>query len=134
MKTFSMDGEWVSRKPLGTPQPPAFSTGFMTLPMYAAIVYFADHGVHLALNPIDADTTELLCQWLVHEDAVEGVDYDVDKLIEVFHVTNVEDVALTEANHVGVRSRRFVPGPNSPTREPLLEHALGTYLQLMEDV
>jgi Rieske 2Fe-2S family protein len=103
------------------------------VPMFSAVLYFADHGVNIAVNPISVDETELLCQWFVHEDAVEGVDYDVTKLIEVFDVTNREDIGLTEANHRETSSRRFVPGPNSPTRENFLDDALSAYLRLMDD-
>ena len=113
MQTFSMDGRWVSRKPLGAGFEAGFSAGFILVPMFAASVYFADHGVHLDVFPIDKDTTEIVCQWYVHEDAVEGEDYEVDRLIGVFDVTNREDVALAELTQRGVRSRRFVPGPNS---------------------
>ncbi|MEZ5124396.1 MAG: SRPBCC family protein [Solirubrobacterales bacterium] len=84
-------------------------------------------------HPVDQDTTRLVSQWLVHEDAVEGVDYDVEALKGVFHVTNVEDCDLAELNQRGVNSHRFVPGPNSPTREPFIKAALDKYLALMGD-
>ena len=131
MQTFSMDGRWVSRKPLGAGFEAGFSAGFILVPMFAASVYFADHGVHLDVFPIDKDTTEIVCQWYVHEDAVEGEDYEVDRLIGVFDVTNREDVALAELTQRGVRSRRFVPGPNSPTRESFVKGALSQYLAMM---
>ena len=133
MKTFSMDGEWVCEKPLGTGFSPDFSCGYITVPVFAGPVYFADHGVNLDIVPLDKDTTRLVAQWFVHEDAVEGVDYDVQRLIEVFHVTNIEDGKLTELNQRGINSHRFVPGPNNPTREPFIKAALNTYLELMGD-
>ncbi|WP_040167366.1 aromatic ring-hydroxylating oxygenase subunit alpha [Microbacterium gorillae] len=134
MQTFSMDGAWVCRKPLGTPQPAGFNAGWHSLPIFDGHVYYADHAVHMSLNPIDVDTTEFLCQWFVHEDAVEGVDYDTASVIEIFDITNREDVALTEANARGARSIRFVPGPNSPTRESGLDEGLTHYLELMGDI
>ncbi len=132
MSTFSMTGDWVCRRPLGDGLPAGFSTGYMALPMFGAVLYFADHGVNLQINPVDVATTELVAQWFVHEDAVENADYAKDDLIAVFDVTNREDLALAEGNQRGVRSRRFVPGPNCPTREPFVEEALTAYLRLMD--
>lgn len=133
MKTFSLDGEWVCRKPLGCGFVPDYSCGYINVPFFSGPVYFADHGVHLDVTPVDQGTTRLVCQWLVHEDAVEGEDYDVEALKGVFHVTNLEDGQLAELNQRGVNSHRFVPGPNSPTREPFIKAALDKYLALMGD-
>lgn len=132
MKTFSMDGEWVCKKPLGAGFIADHSTGYINVPFFAGPVYFADHGVQLDLTPLDKDHSRLVCQWFVHEDAVEGIDYDVEKLIGVFHVTNQEDGTLAELNQRGVNSQRFVPGPNSPTRENGIKAALEQYLELMD--
>jgi phenylpropionate dioxygenase-like ring-hydroxylating dioxygenase large terminal subunit len=128
MDTFSIDGRWVCEKPLGAGFIADYSCGYLNFPFFAGPVFFADHGVNLDLAPLDKDTSQLVCQWLVHEDAVEGVDYDVAKLIDVFHTTNLEDGDLAELNQRGVNSTRFVPGPNSPTREPGIRHVLGQYL------
>jgi phenylpropionate dioxygenase-like ring-hydroxylating dioxygenase large terminal subunit len=133
MKTFSMDGAWVCAKPLGCGFIPDYSCGYISFPMFAGPVYFADHGVNLDVTPLTKDTTQLVSQWFVHEDAVEGVDYDVEKLKGVFHVTNLEDGELAELNQRGVSSRRFVPGPNSATREPFIKAALERYLEMLGD-
>lgn len=132
MNTFSMDGDWVCSKPLGCGFVPDYSCGYVSVPMFTGPVYFADHGVHLDVTPVDKDTTRLVCQWFVHEDAVEGVDYDVERLTGVFHVTNLEDGDLAALNQRGVNSHRFVPGPNSSTREPFIKQALERYLELMD--
>jgi len=131
MKTFSLDGDWVCKLPLGAPQPEGFSVTAVLTPMYSAIAYFADHGVNLALHPIDVTHTELLAQWFVHEDAVEGVDFEVERVIGVFDATNCEDKALIEGNQRGITTRRFVPGPNNPSREDFLLFGLNAYLELM---
>lgn len=132
MKTFSMTGDWVSKRRLGDGQAePGFSIGLMNVPIFSAALWFGDYGANILVNPVDVNTTELVCQWFVHEDAVEGVDYEVDPLIRVFDNTNREDLALAEGNARGTRSRRFTPGPNNKTREAFLEHALDKYLDLM---
>lgn len=132
MKTFSMDGDWVCRKPLGGSWlPEQFSVGYMNFPVFSAITYFADHAVNIYINPTSLKTSELVCQWLVHKDAVEGVDYEVESLIRVFDNTNREDCALAELTQRGVESRRFVPGPHSPDRETSVTQAHEEYLSLL---
>lgn len=132
MKTFSMDGEWVSKKPLGdTWQPEQFATGLMNFPMFSAMTFFADHAVNIYISPDNLGNTTLVCQWYVHQDAVENVDYDVEKLIRVFDNTNREDYVLAQNTAIGVNSRRFTPGPDNPTREAELFSALSAYLKLM---
>jgi phenylpropionate dioxygenase-like ring-hydroxylating dioxygenase large terminal subunit len=133
MHTFSIDGDWVCKKQLGGGQlRDRFSAGYLVTPNFGGPVYFADHAVALAVTPLTRETTQLVCQWIVHEDAVEGEDYEVEKLIDVFHITNLEDGDLAAFNQRGVNSRRFVPGPNSTTNEPGIKMALNAYLAMME--
>ncbi|EJL30788.1 ring-hydroxylating dioxygenase, large terminal subunit [Caulobacter sp. AP07] len=131
MATFSMTGRRVCQKPLGTAPPDGFSTGFLLMPMFCGPVYFADHAVSLELTPLSATQSQLICEWYVHEDAVEGVDYEVPALIEVFHVTNLEDGVFAERNARGVSSRRFTPGPHLAHREAGVGGALGLYKTMM---
>jgi len=51
----------------------------------------------------------------VHEEAVAGVDYDVERLTEVWQATNDQDRVLAENNHRGIRSRAYVPGLYAPS-------------------
>jgi Rieske 2Fe-2S family protein len=51
----------------------------------------------------------------VHEDAVEGVDYDIDTLIEVWRATNAQDATLVAHNQRGVNSKAYTPGPYAPS-------------------
>ncbi|HUI61479.1 MAG TPA: aromatic ring-hydroxylating dioxygenase subunit alpha [Steroidobacteraceae bacterium] len=131
MATFSMDGARVCSKALGESLPEGFSTGFLLQPNFCGPVFFVDHAVSLELTPLSRDRTQLICEWYVHEEAVEGVDYDLEALIRVFHVTNQEDGALAEQNYLGMKSRRFVPGPLHPQREDGVQMALRRYLEMM---
>jgi phenylpropionate dioxygenase-like ring-hydroxylating dioxygenase large terminal subunit len=131
MKTFSIDGDWVCAKRLGEPRPEGFSTGFLLFPMFCGPVFFADHAVALETSPLSARQTLMNCEWYVHEDAREGIDYDREKLTEVFHLTNLEDCRLMERNYQGVLSMRYVPGPLSATREDGVKAMLSLYLEMM---
>jgi phenylpropionate dioxygenase-like ring-hydroxylating dioxygenase large terminal subunit len=59
------------------------------------------------------------------------VDYNVERLIRVFHETNIEDARLMERNYAGVRSMRFVPGPLSANREDGTIAFLNLYEEMM---
>jgi Rieske 2Fe-2S family protein len=131
MDTFSMTGERVCKIPLGNDQGAGFSTGFLLTPNFCGPVFFVDHAVSLELTPLSREETQLVCEWYVHEDAVEGVDYDVEALIKVFHVTNLEDGDLAERNYRGIKSARFQPGPHLDHRESGVKLALTQYLQMM---
>ncbi len=67
--------------------------------------------------PIGPEETIVISKWLVHKDAVEGVDYDVNSLIETWTKTNLQDRALAENNQRGVNGLGFAPGPYSQEAE-----------------
>jgi Rieske 2Fe-2S family protein len=53
----------------------------------------------------------------VHEDAEEGVDYDVGHLTDVWRVTNAEDVGLCNSMTQGARSSYYRPGRFAPDEQ-----------------
>jgi glycine betaine catabolism A len=63
-------------------------------------------------------STVVTAKWLIHKDAVEGVDYTVDRLIYMWDQTNNQDRDLAENNQRGVNSVRYMPGPYSTASEP----------------
>ena len=77
----------------------------------------ADTTVSFSAMPTAPNETVVTCKWLVHKDAVEGVDYDVERLTELWTVTNLQDRDLVELNQRGVNSRGYTPGPYSAERE-----------------
>lgn len=92
--------------------------------------FLSDHILHARVLPLSADRTEVRTTWLVHEDAVEGIDYDVERLTEVWMATNDEDRLLAENNHRGIRSRAYRPGPYAPS-EFMLKNFLEWYISQM---
>ena len=76
-----------------------------------------DYAVMVRMLPLTPLTTEVCTKWLVDADAVEGVDYDLARLREIWSVTNDEDGALVERNQRGVNSMAYEPGPYSPELE-----------------
>ena len=90
--------------------------------------FLSDHIIHFRANPIGPGETELVTTWLVHEEAVEGLDYDVDRLTAVWSATNAEDCQLAENNHLGTASVAYRPGPYSRT-EFLVKDFVDWYLE-----
>ncbi len=103
------------------------STYFDIGPLSDFLAY-ADHGVIYRFVPRAVQHTEMEVIWLVHEDAVEGKDYDVDRLTWLWNVTSVEDKKIIELNQEGVNSRFFEPGPYS-LQEPYARRFVDWYLR-----
>jgi Rieske 2Fe-2S family protein len=72
--------------------------------------FCCDHVVTFSLTPLSADRTLLRTSWLVHEDAVEGVDYDPANLTAVWRATNAQDSHLSSINHQGIKGNGYRPG------------------------
>lgn len=81
----------------------------------------SDHAVITYIIPLAPDRTLVRSKWLVHADAVEGVDYDVQALTEVWIATNVQDQHLVEITHGGTQDPAYRPGTFSPFTETYVE-------------
>lgn len=102
------------------------STYFDIGPLSDFLAY-ADHGIMYRFVPRAAQHTEMEVIWLVHEDAVEGQDYDVERLTWLWKTTSAEDKKIVELNQAGVNSRFFEPGPYS-LQEPYARRFVDWYL------
>ncbi|HID4130357.1 TPA: aromatic ring-hydroxylating oxygenase subunit alpha [Pluralibacter gergoviae] len=77
----------------------------------------SDHFIVFRVLPISAQETMVTTKWFVHKDAVEGVDYDPERLRKVWDATNDQDRILGEENQRGINSVGYQPGPYSETYE-----------------
>ena len=77
--------------------------------------------------PISPTETHVVSKWLVHEDAVEGVDYTIETLTDLWTRTNLQDKALAENNQRGIFSPGYTPGPYSPDAESLTMRLVDWY-------
>jgi Rieske 2Fe-2S family protein len=81
----------------------------------------SDHAMISWIIPLSPDRTLVRTKWLVHRDAVEGVDYDLQRLTEVWVATTQQDAALVAITHSGTQDPAFVPGPYSTFTEPYVD-------------
>jgi Rieske 2Fe-2S family protein len=79
-----------------------------------------DYAFMFSAIPVSPQETRVVSKWLVHKDAVEGVDFTIDSLIELWTATNLQDRELAENNQRGVNGLGYVPGPYSQDAEDLL--------------
>ena len=93
--------------------------------------FMSDHAITFCVLPLGPDRTLLRTTWLVHKDAVEGVDYDPTNLLAVWQATNRQDAGLVEVTQAGVSSPAYEPGPYSPHTEGLVEAFCTWYVERM---
>lgn len=72
-------------------------------------------------------------RWLVHADAVEGVDYEIDKVLELAHMANIEDKTVVELQQQGVNSPAYVPGPYHQPLEGDARKFIANYLAMVQE-
>ncbi|MBJ6134147.1 aromatic ring-hydroxylating dioxygenase subunit alpha [Ochrobactrum sp. Q0168] len=117
--SYTMSGKAAVKKPLSDQVAGSTNIGAMLLFNYPTTWnhLMADHAISFRVLPISAEETLVTTKWLVHKDAVEGVDYDLDELTHVWLQTNDQDRQIVEENAVGIRSPAYQPGPYSVEHE-----------------
>jgi Rieske 2Fe-2S family protein len=92
---------------------------------------YPDHCVLYRFIPRGLTSTDMQVVWFVNGDAVEGVDYDREKLTWLWHHTTLEDEYIITRNSEGVNSRFFEPGPYHPEFEETLQKFVLWYLDTL---
>jgi Rieske 2Fe-2S family protein len=116
--SYTMDGKPAVRRPLSDAVTDS-NVGALLLYHFPSTWnhVLGDHAVSFRVLPLSPVETQLTTKWLVHKDAVEGVDYDVGKLTEVWLATNNEDRRVCQENQLGVNSPIYEAAPYSPVHE-----------------
>jgi Rieske 2Fe-2S family protein len=94
--------------------------------------FMADHVVSTMIFPLSSGETLVRTKWLVHKDAIEGVDYGLEKLTEVWTSTNQQDSELVSRAHAGASSYGYSPGPYSRFTEGQLDTFMSWYVARMQ--
>ncbi|CAN7165991.1 aromatic ring-hydroxylating oxygenase subunit alpha [Pararhizobium sp. LjRoot238] len=93
--------------------------------------FMGDHAVTAMVIPLSANRTLVRTKWLVHKDAVEGVDYDLEKLTNVWVATTDQDAELVSRSQLGVEDSAYEPGPYSRFTEGQLDNFSTWYVERM---
>ncbi|WP_223447918.1 aromatic ring-hydroxylating oxygenase subunit alpha [Pseudomonas sp. BF-R-19] len=94
--------------------------------------FMCDHAVTSMLIPLSPDKTLVRTKWLVHKDAVEGVDYDLEKLTSVWIATTDQDAKLVARSHDGIKDPAYEPGVYSGFTERQLDNFSTWYVERMK--
>lgn len=129
--SYTMDGKAAAPKLPGMPFANAGSLLFFHYPN-TWNHFLSDHVLNFRVLPISATESEVVTTWLVHKDAVEGRDYDIKRLTEVWEATNDEDRLVVEENQKGILSPAYEPGPYSPQQESGVAQFIDWYCATME--
>ena len=126
--TQSVDGKLACSKLIGPfTEPESSSLSVWTQPN-SWHHFCCDHVVTFSLTPISASQTLLQTTWLVHEDAVEGVDYDPDRIAALWRTTNDQDGRFSQLNHLGIANEGYRQGPYA-VEEKLVEAFKDFYVE-----
>jgi len=110
---------WLTQSEDGQPVAPLLGeltqydgavTSFMHFPLIWYVVS-NEHALLTRFTPLGPLETELELTWLVHEAAVDGQDYDADRVCWLWRVTAEQDKTICENGQLGILSSRYRPGP-----------------------
>jgi phenylpropionate dioxygenase-like ring-hydroxylating dioxygenase large terminal subunit len=111
--SYSLDGKEIAI-PMGDHKD--HDSGVLGLVVYPNFWMDAvsDYMWTMRLTATSPSSTILDLAWLVDGNAKEGVDYNVERLIEFWKITGEQDWKLCENNFKGVESSQYQPGPYAP--------------------
>jgi phenylpropionate dioxygenase-like ring-hydroxylating dioxygenase large terminal subunit len=119
---FPLRKGFVSQSLDGKPVAPVMGSypdrdmGALAVVVYPTFWYesSSDHAMAMSFLPAGPTLTKVDMAWFVHPDAVEGKDYDVDRVTAFWRATGEQDWSICENNQAGVNSDHYQPGPYSP--------------------
>ena len=111
-----------------------FDGGYTTIgpSPFNSIIMSNDFATTFTFIPKGPNDTDIEIMWLVNENAIEGVDYNVEDLTWMWHKTTLADKRIIEDNQKGVLSKKYEPGPLSKM-EMGLEKLKKWYLKHLEE-
>ncbi len=119
VQSYSLDGKAVAR-PMGDHKD--YDAGVLGLVVYPNFWMDAvsDYMWTMRLTAISPSQTAIDLSWLVDREAVEGVDYNLDRLTEFWKITGEQDWELCENNFRGIESSHYKPGPYAPVEQDVV--------------
>lgn len=131
-ESFSESGRRLSKKLLG--DLPDFRLGRCSLHLQPNSWFHmtSDHVLTFAAYPINERQTLVRTTWLVADDAVEGVDYDLEALTHTWKQTNVQDAAFVALCQLGASNPAYEQGPYMKS-EYQVEMFIDWYTQRMQE-
>lgn len=132
--SYTMAGQPAVKRRLSDSIPNDLNIGALLLFHYPTSWnhFLGDHAISFRVLPLGPTHTELTTKWLVHRDAVEGVDYDVEELTRVWLATNEQDRRIVRENQIGMNCPSYEPGPLSSVSEDGVRQFIDWYCSRLE--
>ena len=130
--SFGEDGAQVCQKLMGDVSDPQFGDLSLHLQPNSWFHMLSDHAVVFSTLPVAPGRTLVRTTWLVHGDAVEGVDYDIDSLTATWRATNDQDRELVQKAQRGVSDPSYEPGPYALVEDDV-EAFINWYIERLRD-
>jgi glycine betaine catabolism A len=119
VESYSVDGKKIS-VPMGMHKDhDAGVVGLVNYPNFWMDAV-SDYIWTMRVTPVNASTTDVEFCWLVDEHAVEGKDYELNRLTEFWEITGDQDGKLCENNFKGIQSDVYMPGPYAPVEDQVI--------------
>jgi Rieske 2Fe-2S family protein len=117
--SYTMSGRPAVKRPLSDAIARDVNIGTLLLFHYPTNWnhFLGDHAISFRVLPLSPTRTALTTKWLVHRDAIEGVDYDCKELTEVWLATNKQDQRIVHENQISMNCPVYEPGPLSDVAE-----------------
>lgn len=133
-QSYTMTGEPAVKRRLSDSIPGDLNIGTLLLFHYPTTWnhFLGDHAISFRVLPLGPTRTELTTKWLVHRDALEGVDYDVEELTRVWLATNGQDQRIVRENQIGMNCPSYEPGPLSSVAEDGVRQFIDWYRGRLE--
>lgn len=110
-ESMTPDTRVASRRLLGELREPRLGTLHYHTQPNAWFHFLSDHALTFAMLPLERGRTLVRSTWLVHAEAEEGRDYDLEQLTSVWNATNAQDAAFVAETQRGASSPAYMPGP-----------------------
>ncbi len=89
-----------------------------------------DYVNYYLLHPVSVDRTLVESEWLFHPETLADPKSNIQDAIDFWDLTNRQDWDIVQQSQLGIRSRRYTPGPYSP-RESMPAAWDREYLKMM---
>jgi glycine betaine monooxygenase A len=132
--SFTLSGRTAVKKRLSDAIDPNLNVGSLLLFHYPSTWnhFLGDHAITFRVLPLGPTQTQLTTRWLVHREAVEGVDYDLHELTRVWLATNEQDRHIVQENQIGMNAPVYEPGPYSEVTENGVRQFADWYSRLLQ--
>jgi Rieske 2Fe-2S family protein len=132
--SYTMTGDAAVKRPLSDSIPRELNIGTLLLFHYPTTWnhVLADHAISFRVLPLSPTRTALTTKWLVHRDAIEGVDYDISELTRVWLETNEQDRKIVREIQIGMDCPAYEPGPLSTVTEGGVQQFIDWYCARLE--